>query len=165
MMADQAAVNLDELLAAFTDNLDDWQSFLDLQTGRIISVPTECFRQLEGEPPSLFTDPDLVEASALDARRIDKDRSGRFVEIEPLDSGQSFAIMESFVATLPHGRTRHQLTRALAGKKPFRSFKDALEADPPVRERWFAHQSAAHRDHALRWLEEVRGDDAPAPER
>ena len=165
MMADQAAVNLDELLAAFTDNLDDWQSFLDLQTGRVISVPTECFRQLEGEPPSLFTDPDLVEASALDARRIDKDRSGRFVEIEPLDSGQGFAIMESFVATLPHGRTRHQLTRALAGKKPFRSFKDALEADPPVRERWFAHQSAAHRDHALRWLEEVRGDDAPAPER
>lgn len=155
---DPAEVDFEELLLALTENLEDWQSFLDLQTGRIINIPTECFRQLEGEEPSLFADLGLVESSALDARRIYNDESGRFVEIEPLDHRTSFSIMQSFVAGLPPGRTRQQLTRALEGKKPFRRFKDALEHDLAMRNAWFAYHDAALRDHAMRWLEDVRAE-------
>lgn len=154
LVADQ--VDLDQLAEALSLNFEDWQSYLDLETGEILNVPGECFDQLEEDEPSLFTDVDLVEEHLEEARRIHEDATGRFAAIDPLESHERFAIMESFLAELPEGRMRRQLENALRGRKPFRRFKDELQVEPAVRERWFRFEREALRAHASRWLEEAR---------
>ncbi len=183
---------LDELAELLSQNSEDWQPFLDLDTGAILSIPLESLRQLEGDEPSLFADPDLVEAFQEpslfadpdlveafqepslfadpdlveafqeQARRLHEDQTGRYASIEPLGGYQRFALMESFVGELAGGRLRRQLEQALRGRKPFRRFKDQLATDPAMRERWFAFERQALREHARRWLEDVRADRAPA---
>ncbi len=153
---------LDELAELLSQNSEDWQPFLDLDTGAILSIPLESLRQLEGDEPSLFADPDLVKAFQEQARRLHEDQTGRYASIEPLGGYQRFALMESFVGELAGGRLRRQLEQALRGRKPFRCFKDRLATDPAMRERWFAFERQALREHARRWLEDVRAERAPA---
>lgn len=149
------AVDFEELLTAVSEDSDEWQAYLDIETGRIIRLPIECFRQLEGEPPTLFADLELVRASAEEAARIYHDESGRYAAIEPMVARQSFALMESFVAGLRSSPIRRHLSRALEGKKPFLEFPVVLRSNRSIESRWFAYERAAHRDYALRWLEDV----------
>lgn len=67
----------------------------------------------------------------------------RYHQIEPLDSHESFRIMEDFAATLPESTIKHALCEALARNKPFRRFKDVLHGDLALRDRWFAFREDA----------------------
>lgn len=59
------------------------------------------------------------------------------ITVEPLESHDSFAIMERFVRQLPENRESDKLWTALNGKKPFANF-DHLIHNSKYREDWFA---------------------------
>jgi uncharacterized protein len=101
----------------------------------------------------LFVSTDLEEDKEL-RDRIEEDEVGRFVSIDPIGSHDGFRVMEDFVRTLPATPVRERLESALAGRKPFRRFKDSL-VDQEVRKQWFAFHDDAVRQYAIAWLEDL----------
>jgi len=95
-----------------------------------------------------------------DSERVE---NGNYAWIEPMDSRDSYRHMEEFVELLPGGETRSVLGQALALPKPFRRFKDALEAFPEERQAWLDFKEEAMKRHALSWLEDLgpAGQDGP----
>lgn len=67
----------------------------------------------------------------------------RYQHIERLDSHESFRIMENFAASLPESKMKDALFEALSRNRPFRRFKDVVERDLTLRDRWFAFREDA----------------------
>jgi len=86
--------------------------------------------------------------------RIDEEPA-RYHEIEPLISRKSFQIMEDFAESLPATSWKSRLIDALSRNKPFRRFQDAVHADLKLRDRWFAFQREALKEHARNWLKSL----------
>ncbi|MDR3245751.1 MAG: UPF0158 family protein [Prevotellaceae bacterium] len=59
------------------------------------------------------------------------------VKIEPLESRESFQIMENFVNQLKSGKKADRLAQALNGRKPFANFNNVIH-NSEYREDWFA---------------------------
>lgn len=78
----------------------------------------------------------------------------RYIYIEPTESHLAYETMQDFVDTLPEGRLADALQHALAGRKPFRQFKDALLDYPEARERWFRFNGDFEIRQAATWCEE-----------
>ena len=78
----------------------------------------------------------------------------RYIYIEPIESHLAYETMQEFVETLPEGRLADALQQALAGRKPFRHFKDALLDYSEARESWFRFKGDFEMRQAAAWCEE-----------
>ena len=85
---------------------------------------------------------------------VESDEGGRFEVVPAADSSEGYRDMEDFVETVSDARLRDRLWSALSGQRPFRRFKDALEATQVERDRWFAFSAARTRDRIIQWLRE-----------
>ena len=134
-------IDFEELLLAlegFGDPIGDpIENYLDTETGEIISLHD-----------------DFEDAAEL-RERIDADLSERYRNIEPLESHDSFRIMEDFAVALPESRLKTRLFDALSRNKPFRHFRDIVHADLAQRDHWFAFRDEALAQHARDWLESL----------
>ena len=97
---------------------------------------------------TVFINPDTLEMEFipkghnLELMDIDFnfDKVEDWVEIEPLESHESFEIMESFVESLPNGKEKNRLADAIAGHKPFANFNRLIH-DSDERDNWFKHRT------------------------
>jgi len=129
-------IDIQDIAMALDDHSgSEW--YLDRQTGECVYRPF---------------DPGLDENDELEVA-LDADPE-RYVQIEPLSSRTGFQLMADFTASLAEGKARSDMERALNGRKPFRAFKDALDAHLPERERWFKFRDDFMQAEARRWLEE-----------
>ncbi len=69
-------------------------------------------------------------------------------------SSDAYQVMEDFIETVSSERHQQILTKAISGRKPFRSFKDALFELGDTREQWFKFEEAAYEQIAKHWLKE-----------
>lgn len=166
-------IDLNELELAFGSS--DWETafFLDTDTGKVLMVQENTFRDLENiyeNYPDQDEDEEdaepIVIADVLDEMDLhdwerelllvaDLVRNGppeRFRQIPMTDSREGFRDMEDFVETVRRDSERLRLEQALRGKGPFRRFKDALLSFPQERERWFAFENERLRQRMLDWL-------------
>jgi len=60
-----------------------------------------------------------------------------YVEIEKMDSHESFRLMEKFIITVDNVTLRDRLEEALGRPKPFANFKLDIENSGPYRQKWF----------------------------
>jgi len=155
-----AKIQIDEgdLLMAFEsgDGMTEW--FLDRETGAVIGLGDDVpFDDEDDEDDQDWE----REAKAL--RRAIYEESdegeGRYLAIESLSSHEGFRIMEDFAASQEDRRVREALFDALDRRRPFRSFKDALDGFRGLSEAWYSYQAARLREEALAWLRS-RGIDA-----
>jgi len=82
-------------------------------------------------------------------RKIKKEKKN-YIEIEKMNSTQSFDIIEEFIDTLQNSSTKIRLLRAIEGRKPFANFKHQIENSGPERELWFAFR----REKNIQWIED-----------
>jgi hypothetical protein len=68
------------------------------------------------------------------------------VTISPLESHESFRVMENFVLSLNESRLKHQLTSALQRNKPFANFNGIIH-NSPERDEWFSYRQHALEQH------------------
>jgi hypothetical protein len=68
------------------------------------------------------------------------------ITISPLESFESFQIMENFLASLKESPLKNKLTLALQLKKPFANF-NAIIHSSPERDEWFAFRKHALEQH------------------
>jgi hypothetical protein len=174
----QLKIDLEELELAFETS--DWEIgyYLDMETGDVVMVQENTFRDLENiyseydyesdqeedEEPEPFDLAEILESMDLhDWERemllqADQVRNGlgeRFERVPAVDSHAGFQEMEDFLETVQNQATRMRLNQALRGKSPFRSFKDTLQSYPQERQAWFAFKKEQTQARALDWLHAI----------
>ena len=134
MMA-KIKIDTDELICSMENHSDYMSYYLNKETGEIITISEEL---------------DLIEDEEIN-EKIDEEPE-RFIYIEPIDSSESFRIMEDFIFKLPDGKAKNQLEYAISKSKPFRRFKDKLYEYPDIREMWYKFHAQEMKKEANEWL-------------
>ena len=166
-------VNLDELAYAL-HNSDQigMAHYLDLETGEIVMITDEMRAEAEQISEAIEADTENYSAAFEEAlaesdrpdwmkdgiRLVDAVEAGygtRFITVPSVDSHETYEDMADFITTVTNRHVREHLAEAIAGKRPFRRFKDALYDYPQERERWFAFSAERERQRALAWLESI----------
>lgn len=83
--------------------------------------------------------------------KIFNDREN-YIEIENMNSSESFKAMEDFVETVDDNILKIQLIQALENKKPFKNFKYQIDNSGGYREQWFAFRTNKNIDWIKRQL-------------
>jgi len=135
---DISKLDIQQIAAAMEDHSYMAKYYLDKEAGDVIPLPLCPFT---GEEDPL-------------QEEIDEDPS-RYLRVETMPSRDSFRFMEEFVESLPDGEDKRTLERALAWKKPFSNFKNALYDLPEIREQWFAYKDECMRRYVMEWLEDI----------
>lgn len=64
-----------------------------------------------------------------------------YIRFDPFNSRESFQMMEDFIETIKNERLRNRLIDAISIRKPFRSFRNAVE-DEGILDDWYAYKDA-----------------------
>ena len=123
----------DALEIAVERNSPDTDSYLDLTTGRVITITT-------GDPEA-----------ALNRQQV-SENIRNFLRVEPASSREQYRWMEKFVGSVTDEALRERLIISIDGKGAFRRFKDVLMTYGPERERWFSFRSERLRIFMEAWL-------------
>src|SRR5512142_3040153 len=125
----------DALEVAVERNSPDTDSYLDLTTGRVITITT-------GDPEATLN------------RQQVSENIRNYLRIEPASSREQYRWMEKFVGSVSEEPLRERLIISIDGKGAFRRFKDVLLAYPAERERWFSYRAELLHWHIQNWLAE-----------
>ena len=125
----------DALEIAVERNSPDTDSYLDLTTGRVLTITT-------GDPEA-----------AINRQNV-SENIRNFVRIDPASSREQYRWMERFVGSVVDEPLRERLIISIDGKGAFRRFKDVLLAYPAERERWFSYRADLLHWHIAQWLEQ-----------
>jgi len=124
----------DALEVAVERNANDTESFLELTSGKVLTVTA-------GD----------VEAAARRQQITANLRD--YLRVEPASSREQYRWMEKFVGSVSDETLRDRLIMSIDGKGAFRRFKDVLIAYPSERERWFTYRADLLHWHIHNWLE------------
>jgi hypothetical protein len=123
----------DALEIAVERNSPDTDSYLDLTTGRVLTITT-------GDPEAAIN------------RQSVSENIRNFLRVEPASSREQYRWMEKFVGSVVDEPLRDRLIISIDGKGAFRRFKDVLLAYPAERERWFSYRADLLHWHIQNWL-------------
>ena len=116
-----------EILNEIADSLQSgFKCFIHRDTGEVVIYMD----------PEQFPDMDPKDWKE-EISKVRKDKK-KFIEIERMDSSDSFRMMEEFVDTLDNNSTKIRLLTALEGHKPFANFKLQIDNSGEYRELWFS---------------------------
>jgi hypothetical protein len=76
-------------------------------------------------------------------------------EIKPMESSDTFEMMEEFTELVDNSELKNKLATALARKKPFREFKFIIDNSGIDREKWFDFKNKKLKEWVLSKVEEV----------
>ncbi|MCX5747846.1 MAG: UPF0158 family protein [Proteobacteria bacterium] len=126
-------LDFDALEIAVERNAPDTDSYLDLTSGRVLTITT-------GDPEATIN------------RQQISDNIRNFLRVEPASSREQYRWMERFVGSVVDEPLRERLIISIDGKGAFRRFKDVLLAYPAERERWFSYRAELLHWHIQNWL-------------
>lgn len=141
-------VKLEDVLEAM-DLPQEWQSYLDPETGEVVTVSEEDQHALEDdrELPVL---PEWQQESISRIRRVLD--SGRALALPDSFDIHEWDLMRKFSVTVEDPDHRGELLDALHGSGAFRLFKSTT-ARLGLRDQWFEYRDRALRQIARDWLE------------
>lgn len=125
----------DALEIAVERNSPDTDSYLDLSSGRVITITS-------GDPEATLN------------RQLVSENIRNYLRVEPASSREQYRWMEKFVGSVSDEALRERLIISIDGKGAFRRFKDVLLAYPAERERWFSYRAELLHWHIQQWLEQ-----------
>jgi Uncharacterised protein family (UPF0158) len=146
-----ATVQLTDIIDALEIQIDEYLSYLDLDSGQVVAVSGDLLSAAE-EPGD--EDPDLSDWQKDEwecAKRITT--TDRFLALPTKYDVHEWGIMMEFSRSLESDEISNDLLRAIHGARAFRNFKDTvrrLEIEPA----WYAFRSGALRQIAVDWCEE-----------
>jgi Uncharacterised protein family (UPF0158) len=112
--------------------------YYHLETGETVATPDDShFDEFDDE---------LLEELMEEVEKAPE----KYLVFEPMDSQQSFRLMEGFVENIADKNTSLRFQDAIAFRKPFQNFKQLLGAYPELREQWFVYKDQEH----VEWVKE-----------
>jgi hypothetical protein len=147
-----ATVLLSDIVDALDVQLDEYSSFLDLDSGKVESVADDLLRLAEDrEEDSAPELPDWQQEQWEVAKQIVS--SERFLPLPSKYDVNEWEIMQDFSISVTPESVRDDLLRAIHGSGAFRRFKDTVR-DRGVESAWFEFRAAAFKKIAADWCNE-----------
>ncbi|MDZ4204490.1 MAG: UPF0158 family protein [Bacteroidales bacterium] len=118
--------------------------------------------EMEDIPQHILNDPKEFEATtgvSLEEEELKHEEWESFFVFEPLDSTESFNIMEQFAKNLKDARLKAKLYHALNHRKPFANF-NALIDNSKYREDWFSFKKQMLENHVKQLIFEKINEDS-----
>jgi hypothetical protein len=147
-MKKEIKIDIQDLIEALEDHSDSFNYYLDLENGNVVTLLKDDFEEKEYEDDE--ESPEEIDGYN---REIIENNPDRFMFIEPIESHESFEIMEDFTSELPDDIIKSKLSIALSKRKPFRHFKDELYDFPEVQKEWYKFHEDEMKRIASEWLE------------
>jgi Uncharacterised protein family (UPF0158) len=144
-----ARVKLREVIEAMDLPNQDWQSYLNPDTGEIVTVADED-RALVEDDADIDELPDWQRETLPQAREALE--SNRFLLLPGSFEIHEWSIMERFGQGRQSARQRDELLDALHGRGAFRMFKSAIRR-LGIEEEWFRFRDSAFEEIAKDWLD------------
>ena len=135
LKSEKAVVPLAEIADKLDEVMDTWEQYLNSITGEFVSISDGSWAE---------TDEELAEEIEF---------SDDYIRLPNQHEINEYKIMEDFAVSCPDSQESEQLLRALAGKKPFRRFKDTLSA-LGLAEEYYKFRDLAFLDIAREWCED-----------
>lgn len=164
--AQKEPVSLNEMIQEMHSFSDTMEIYYQRTTGTFVVIADEYLSAAEDD--EAFEDrPEWEqEIRRQTADFLARKDDGDYVPLPSRYDIHEYAIMENFCHSLENRKIAQILFRSLAGKKPFRRFKDALHSQG-LEKQWYAFRDLAYKDIARKWCEEHRlswreGDDETA---
>lgn len=129
-------VSIELIAEALESAIDEWQQFLDLETGLIHQLP---------EDPWIGE-----EIGAEDLAKALEESPDRFLALPERYEIREFNLMEAFCASLDHAGHQDSLLQSLSGSRPFRRFKDRLNSLGLAQD-YYDFRLQGLRQVAIRW--------------
>lgn len=145
--------SLKDLVESLDLQHDDYRSYFDRQTGRIVSVELSILSALEGDEEDLDDAPEWQEDEVEIARAIVEDQGDRFIEPPDKSDFDEYGHMEEFIDTIGDRRIAGELGRAIKGSGAFRRFKDTLYHFG-IQDQWYEYRERAMKEFVIEWAEE-----------
>jgi hypothetical protein len=139
-----------EQIKEIADQLDcGMKCYIDKETGIIKSVPD--FDSWQTGDTELWED--II--NELD------ENWGNYLEIERMESHESFDIMVKFAEDVDSRELHDTLINALNRKHPFRNFKWVIDNSGPYRQKWFDFKTQSLKDWVIAQLDssDIAHDD------
>jgi hypothetical protein len=144
---------LSDLIMAMEMEFEDYRSYFDRQTGRIVTVESSLLSAIEeGDEEEL----DLAEWEEKDleiARAIASDDGKRFLPGPDKFDFHEYRQMERFIGSLDDEKAADQLWRAIRGRGAFRYFKDTIHR-LGIQNEWYQFRDEALRQFVIGWAGE-----------
>jgi hypothetical protein len=145
---------LSDLIMAMEMEFEDYRSYFDRKTGRIVTVESSVLSYIEEGDVEDHEDLAEWEEEELDiARAIIDDDGKRFLPGPDKFDFHEYRQMERFIKSLDDERAADQLWRAIKGRGAFRYFKDTIHR-LGVQNDWYQFRDEALRQFVIEWAEE-----------
>ena len=128
-------VFVEDIATALDESFNDWQQFLNIQTGEIEVLSNDRL---------LDTDEELAEKI---------DTSNDYIKLPSQYDLNQYQIMENFADNVNDVRIAKKLWIALNGRKPFRHFKDTINY-LGIAQDYYKFRFQAYLDIAVEWCED-----------
>ena len=142
-------VSLRDIVEGMEFPNEEWVSYLDPETGEIVTVTDEDRRLVE-EGANVEELPDWQQETVTKAREVLE--TDRFLPLPDKVEIHDWAIMERFSHSREDAQERERLLSAIHGSGAFRRFRDSIQR-LEIEEDWYAFRQAALEEIAKAWLE------------
>jgi len=138
--------------------------YIHKKTGKYISIPNELsfgtYSDIYDEEDEEDDDDEFGDDNPFknDMKKINEDRKS-YLYIVPMDSRESYKVMEDFTYTIDDDNVRNVLQKALNRPKPFANFKYDLDDFPDFRKKYFEFKSMRYIEYVKLFLEYESDDE------
>ncbi len=171
-------VDLQDVASAFGDHGSESSHYLDIQTGRVVSIGADDFSEIDEdddelredelpeddlEGPELPSVPDWIRAERALRAEVCNGLGTRYIKIPADDRREAYRDMEEFIDTVEDSRLQASLAREIVGSGAFRRFQARLSGSFHERRRWFEFKNARLETRIRDWLasEEIEPIEDP----
>ncbi len=139
---------MNDIVDALEMQFDEQHSYVDLDSGEVVTVSEEEARDHGNEDPNV---PEWQKEVREIARRVAT--TDRFLELPGKFDVDDWEIMQDFCHSVESKRIREDLLHAIHGGGAFPRFKDATDRHR-IETAWYVFRTEALRQIAIEWCEE-----------
>lgn len=151
-MKRKAAVKLDDLITEIEIQMDETFTYINTQTGEVITLSREEMRAAEDED-LLENYPDWQRENIKQAIKIIEDEDEVYLDFTLRNEYHEYEIVEEFIKTLNKAEVREELFGAIQGRGAFRRFKDGI-IEHDVEKQWYEFKEKKVKELVIEWCKE-----------
>ena len=145
-------VELTEIITGMESQMDEYTSYLDKNTGKVIAFTDMEIRAAEDDEP-LENYPEWEREVIQKAREFVYDTGGEFIPLPTQFDIHEYKIMENFCYSVEDEDISDSLYRAIRGSGAFRRFKDGIYRFG-IQDDWYRYRAETFKKMAIEWCEE-----------
>lgn len=152
MRMNNIPVKIEVLVDELEVQIDDTFTYINTQTGEVITLSREEIRAAEDEIP-VEKFPEWQRENIKQAISIIEDEDGVFVDYTLRNEYNEYEIIEEFIGTIDNELVRDELYEAIRGRGVFRRFKDEI-IKHDIDKRWYKFRENKIRELVREWCKD-----------